>query len=51
MDLDQRAAVVTGSSRGVGLAIAIELARCGADVVIGDWSAEANAAARRATAS
>jgi 3-oxoacyl-[acyl-carrier protein] reductase len=48
MDLDQHAAVVTGASRGIGRAIAIELARCGADVVLADWSAEADAADTRA---
>ena len=34
MDLSERTALVTGSSRGIGRAIATELARCGANVVI-----------------
>ncbi len=42
MDLEQRVAVVTGASRGIGRAIAIELARCGADVVLADWNPEAD---------
>ncbi|MCF3937395.1 MULTISPECIES: SDR family oxidoreductase [Gordonia] len=33
-DLTGKCAVVTGASRGIGLAIATELARCGASVVI-----------------
>lgn len=32
--LDGRIAVVTGSSSGIGRAIALELARCGADVIV-----------------
>ncbi len=34
MDLQGRVAVVTGSSRGIGRAIALELGRLGADVII-----------------
>jgi 3-oxoacyl-[acyl-carrier protein] reductase len=48
MDLDQRVAVVTGASRGIGRAIAVELARCGADVVLADRSPESDAAETRA---
>lgn len=32
--LDGKVALVTGSGRGIGAAIAIELARCGANVVV-----------------
>lgn len=35
-DLTGKVAVVTGSARGIGQAIAIELARAGADVVVSD---------------
>ncbi len=34
MDLKGQTAVVTGASRGIGRAIAVELAKCGADVVV-----------------
>jgi 3-oxoacyl-[acyl-carrier protein] reductase len=42
--LDGRRALVTGASRGIGRAIARELARAGAEVVIGYRSGEAEAA-------
>ena len=42
MELTGKVAVVTGSSRGIGRAIAMELARCGANVVVNyNRSAEA----------
>lgn len=34
MDLKGQTAVVTGASRGIGRAIAVELSKCGADVVV-----------------
>ncbi len=40
MGLEGRVAVVTGAARGIGKAIALELARLGADVVIAGRSAE-----------
>ena len=36
MSLDGRVAVITGGARGIGQAIAAELARCGADVIFCD---------------
>jgi meso-butanediol dehydrogenase/(S,S)-butanediol dehydrogenase/diacetyl reductase len=36
MDLEGRVAIVTGGARGIGRGIAIELARAGCDVTIGD---------------
>lgn len=45
VDLRGKSALVTGSSRGIGLAIATELARCGAAVVITGRKAESLAAA------
>jgi len=43
MDLRGRAAVVTGGARGIGRAIAIELARAGADVCVNYRTSEAAA--------
>lgn len=43
-DLTGRVAVVTGSSRGVGAAMALELARGGADVLVHGWQSEDAAA-------
>ncbi|MCD8130065.1 MAG: 3-oxoacyl-[acyl-carrier-protein] reductase [Lachnospiraceae bacterium] len=40
MDLTGKTAVVTGGSRGIGRAICVELARCGANVVLCARSAE-----------
>lgn len=45
MDLQDKVAVVTGASRGIGRAIAIELARRGASVVI-NYNTSAEAATR-----
>ncbi len=49
--LDDRTALVTGGARGIGRGIALELAREGADIIIGDLlidTAEATAAEIRA---
>ena len=40
-DFDGRTAIVTGGSRGIGLAIAQALASCGAKVVVSSRKAEA----------
>jgi 3-oxoacyl-[acyl-carrier protein] reductase len=44
-DFTGRAAIVTGGGAGIGLAIARELARCGASVVVPDFNGEAAEAA------
>ncbi len=44
MSLSGKVAVVTGGARGIGGATAVELARCGADVVICDIGARESAA-------
>ncbi|WP_369253148.1 SDR family oxidoreductase [Geodermatophilus amargosae] len=50
MDLSGKVAIVTGSGRGLGLAYATELARCGAAVVVNDVDAAvAEAAVRTVT--
>jgi 3-oxoacyl-[acyl-carrier protein] reductase len=43
VDLSDKVAVVTGASRGIGRSIAIELARCGASVVV-NYNRSADAA-------
>ena len=43
-ELAGQVAVVTGSSRGVGAAIALELAAAGADVLVHGFKSEAEAA-------
>jgi 3-oxoacyl-[acyl-carrier protein] reductase len=43
MDLSNKVAVVTGSARGIGKAIALKLAEAGADIVVNDIAAAAEA--------
>ena len=43
MDLSNKVAIVTGSARGIGKAIALKLAEVGADVVVNDIAAAAEA--------
>ena len=43
MDLSTQVAIVTGSARGIGKAIALKLAEVGADVVVNDIAAAAEA--------
>jgi 3-oxoacyl-[acyl-carrier protein] reductase len=43
MDLSNKVAIVTGSARGIGKAIALKLAEAGADVVVNDIAAAAEA--------
>ena len=43
MDLTDKVAIVTGSARGIGKAIALKLAEVGADVVVNDIDAAAEA--------
>jgi 3-oxoacyl-[acyl-carrier protein] reductase len=43
MDLSNKVAIVTGSARGIGRAIALKLAEVGADIVINDIPAAAEA--------
>ncbi|OGO20761.1 MAG: 3-oxoacyl-[acyl-carrier-protein] reductase [Chloroflexi bacterium RBG_16_50_11] len=42
MDLSNKVAIVTGSARGIGRAIALKLAEVGADVVVNDIAAAAD---------
>src|SRR5699024_11297839 len=44
MDLQRKTALVTGSSRGIGKAIALELARRGANIVVNYAGSEEKAA-------
>jgi 3-oxoacyl-[acyl-carrier protein] reductase len=43
MDLSNKVAIVTGSARGIGRAIALKLAEVGADIVVNDITAAAEA--------
>lgn len=43
MDLSNKVAIVTGSARGIGRAIALKLAEVGADIVVNDIAAAADA--------
>ncbi|MBI5539847.1 MAG: SDR family oxidoreductase [Bacteroidia bacterium] len=43
MNLENKTAIVTGGSAGIGAAIALKLAEYGANIAIVDWKEEANA--------
>ncbi len=43
MNLENKTAIVTGGSTGIGAAIALKLAELGANIAIVDWKEEANA--------
>jgi 3-oxoacyl-[acyl-carrier protein] reductase len=43
MDLSNKVAIITGSARGIGQAIALKLAEVGADIVVNDIAAAADA--------
>ena len=40
LDLDNQVAIITGGSTGIGLAIALEMARAGANIVVASWVKE-----------
>src|SRR4051794_19629599 len=40
MELEEQAAIVTGAGRGIGRAIALELASLGADIVVAELDAD-----------